>query len=303
MLNMANYLTTKFIFSLYFFAQTAQTAQDEKKNLEKATELIAKITTYKIVKGLIILIIVYIGLWALDKLINWLSEKVPLKFRLKIKQSLPFLRAFVVGLALVILLNLYLNLSPNNLLTVTGTVAVALGFAFKDYASSLIAGIIALFESPYQVGDRVKIAGYYGEITNYGLRGILIQTPSDNLVTIPHNKIWTEAISNANKGDVEAQTVVNFYLAHQVDVDRVTNILYKVAYTSKYTQLSLPVLIVMAEKPWGSHFKLKCYPIDARDEFIYQTDLTKRAKQAFAQYDISYPVSPMLGESSPQLLD
>ncbi|MGB5596471.1 MAG: mechanosensitive ion channel family protein, partial [Crocosphaera sp.] len=175
-----------------------------------------------------------------------------------------------------------------------GTVAVALGFAFKDYASSLIAGIVALFESPYQVGDRVKIGDYYGEITNYGLRGIIIKTPNDNLVTIPHNKIWTEAISNANKGSIEAQTVVDFYLAHAVDVERVTQILYQVAHTSKYTQLRLPILVVMEEKPWGTHFKLKCYPFDARDEFIYQTDLIKRAKQAFEQHGISYPVLPML---------
>ena len=37
----------------------------------------------------------------------------------------------------------------------------------------------------------------------------------------------------------------------------------------------------MAEKPWGSHFKLKCYPIDARDEFIYTTDLTKGISVVF----------------------
>ena len=78
-------------------------------------------------------------------------------------------------------------------------------------------------------------------------------------MTIPHNKICPEAISNANKGSIEAQTIINFYLAHHVDVDQVMRILYHVAYTSKYTQLELPILVVMEEKPWGS----QCYPIDA----------------------------------------
>ena len=73
-----------------------------------------------------------------------------------------------------------------------------MGFAFKDYASSIIAGIVGLFESPYGVGDRIKIGDYYGEVINYGLRSVTIQTPDDSTVTIPHNKIWTEAISNAN---------------------------------------------------------------------------------------------------------
>ncbi len=270
--------------------------KENKSNVQKASEILAEITTFKIFQAIIILLVAYASILAIDKLINWLSEKVPLRFRLSIKQSLPFWHAFVLGFAGILLINLFLNLSPNNLLAITGTAAVALGFAFKDYVSSVIAGVIALFEGPYQVGDRVKIGEYYGEIMNYGLRGVMLKTPDDNIVTIPHNKLWTDAISNSNKGNLEAQVNVNFYLAHEVDVEQVLQILYRVAYTSKYTQLKLPILVVIDEKPWGTCFKLKSYPIDARDEFVYQTDLIRRAKQAFAKCGVAYPIvaSPML---------
>lgn len=268
-------------------------AQTNKDTADRASEIIAEITTVKIIQGIFIVAIAWGGIWTTEKLISWLSEKVPLRFRLPIKQSIPFWRAFILGWAGVLLINLFLNLSANNVLALTGTAAVALGFAFKDYASSVIAGIIGLFEVPYQVGDRVKIGEHYGEIISYGLRGILLQTPDDDTVTIPHNKLWTDAIANTNKGNIEAQTIVDFYLAHEVDVDRVIEILYRVARTSKYTQLKFPILVVMEEKPWGTHFKLKCYPIDARDEFIYKTDLTKRAKQTFAKYNITYPRFPV----------
>ena len=123
----------------------------------------------------------------------------------------------------------------------------------------------------------------------YGLRSVRIQTPNDNTVTIPHNKIWTEAVSNSNAGALEAQVVTKFYFAHEIDIDRVKTILYRVAQTSKYTHLKLPIVVVMQEKPWGSVFKLKCYPLDARDEFIYKTDLITRAKQSFAEYELAYP--------------
>ena len=195
----------------------------------------------------------------------------------------------VLTTAIVILMNLFLNLSQENILAVTGTVAVALGFAFKDYASSIIAGIVGLFESPYGVGDRIQIGEHYGEVVSYGLRAVKIRTPDDNMVTIPHNKIWTEAVSNANAGALEAQVVTEFYFAHEIDVNQVRKILYRVAQTSKYTALKLPIVVVMEEKPWGTSFKLKAYPLDARDEFIYQTDLIVRAKQAFAKYDLAYP--------------
>ncbi len=285
MLDFLNYVNLKY-YSLVVFAQTNPNKPD---NL---SQIFSEITTFKVIQGVIIIAIAYGAMWATQKLMSWLSEKVPLRFRLPIKQSIPFWRAFILGFAIVLLIDLFLTLSANNVLALTGTVTVALGFAFKDYVSSVIAGIIGLFEIPYQVGDRVKIGEHYGEIVSYGLRGIMLQTPDDDTVTIPHNKLWTDAIANTNKGNVEAQTVIDFYLAHDVDIDRVIQILYRVARTSKHTQLKLPILVVIQEKPWGTHFKLKCYPIDARDEFIYRTDLTKRAKQIFAKYNISYPPLP-----------
>ena len=219
----------------------------------------------------------------------WLSEKIAKEWRLRVKQFLPFLRMFVLTNATVILMNLFLNLSPENILAVTGTVAVALGFAFKDYASSIIAGIVGLFELPYGVGDRIKIGEHYGEVISYGLRSVRIKTPDDNIITIPHNKIWTEAISNSNTGALEAQVITEFYFAHDIDTNLVRKILYRVAQTSKYTALKLPIVVVMEEKPWGSSFKLKSYPLDARDEFAYKTDLTARAKQAFTKHKLAYP--------------
>ncbi len=180
-------------------------------------------------------------------------------------------------------------MSANNLLALTGTISVALGFAFKDYASSLIAGFVALFEVPYRVGDRIQIGEHYGEVISFGLRGIRLRTPSDNIVTIPHNKIWTEPISNSNDGALEAQVMVDFYFAQDVDLDLVMKILYEAAYTSQYTQLKLPIVVTIDETPWATHLMLKAYPMDARDENIYKTDLLKRSKQALIHYGIKYP--------------
>lgn len=268
----------------------AQSAEDAaRETAEQTKDIVSKITTGKVAQALLILLVTYISLKLLDRIVTWLSERTAKEWRLRVKQFLPFLRMVVFTTVLVILMNLFLNLSRENILAVTGTIAVALGFAFKDYASSIIAGIVGIFESPYRVGDRVKIGEHYGEVIGYGLRSVRILTPDDNTVTIPHNKIWTEAIANSNAGQLEAQVVTKFYFAHNIDIELIKKILYRVAQTSKYTHLKLPIVVVMQEQPWGSVFKLKCYPLDARDEFIYQTDLITRAKQAFAKYQLAYP--------------
>ena len=268
----------------------AQSTDDAaKETVEQTQQIITEITTWKISQGLIVLVISYIIIQVIDKLVIWVSEQVAKEWRLQVKQFLPFFRMMGLTITIVLLMNLFLNLSRDNLVAVTGTVAVALGFAFKDYVSSIIAGIVGLFEAPYRVGDRIQIGDYYGEVRSYGLRGIRLQTPEDNVVTIPHNKIWTNAVSNANMGELEAQVITQFYFAHEVDVELVIKILYRVAYTCKYTYLKLPILVILEEKPWGTFFELKSYPLDARDEFIYKTDLTKRAKRVFAKYNLHYP--------------
>lgn len=251
--------------------------------------VLTNITLQKIFRSLVVILIAYGSIFVIQSLTSWSSERVPRRFRLLIKQSLPFWKGLILILTVSYLLNLFLNLSQENLLALTGTIAIALGFAFKDYVSSIIAGVVALFEAPYRVGDRIQIEDHYGEVVGYGLRAIRLKTPDDNIVTIPHNKTWTEAVSNANSGELEAQILTDFYFAHTVDAEQVIQILYQAAYSSKYTQLKLPIVVVMQEHIWGTQFKLRSYPMDARDEFIYKTDLIRRAKQAFARQNLPYP--------------
>lgn len=271
----------------------SQAASDTASQTRK---ILTEITGPKVLQALIILVVAYVTIKAVDGLVTWLSERVAKERRLRVMQFQPFARTFVVTLTVVMLMNLFLKLSQENVLAVTGTVAVALGFAFKDYASAVIAGIIGLFEAPYRVGDRIEIADEYGEVISYGLRGIRLRTPSDNVVTVPHNHIWTNSVSNANMGELEAQVVTEFYLGHEADAELVKRILYRIAHTSKFTHLGLPVVVVMEEQSWGSRFRLKCYPLDARDEFIFKTDLTVRAKKMFAKHGLPYPRRFELGE-------
>lgn len=269
-------------------------AQSTVPSAEKLDRLFREITFGRVLQAVLAVLITYGLLLAIRSFTTAISEKVPRRFRLIIKQSVPFLRGLVLIVTISYLLDLFLNLTGSNLLALTGTIAVALGFAFKDYISSIIAGIVTLFEGPFRVGDRIQIGDHYGEVVDYGLRGLRLQTPDDNTVTIPHNTAWTDPISNANSGQLEAQVVTEFYFAHEADINRAVDILYQAAYSSRYTQLKLPVAVIVTEEPWATHLKLKAYPMDARDEFVYKTDLILRIKKACSQYRIQYPKIPTL---------
>ena len=286
-LEFSEYFSMGFPKVSFYLAQSVGDSAQE--TAEQAKDLLTEITLIKVVEAIVIVIVAFALTKLLDRFLFWISERIAKEWRLRVKQFVPFVRMLVLTSAIVLLLNRFLNLSQQNVLAITGTVALALGFAFKDYVSSIIAGLLGLFEAPYQIGDRIKIGEDYGEVMSYGLRGLRLRTPNDDIVSIPHNKIWTEAISNANMGSLEAQVTTSFYLEHYADSEQVRNILYRVAQTSRYTQLKLPIAVVIEEKIWGTLFKLKAYPIDARNEFDYKTDLTLRAKKKFRECGFSYP--------------
>ena len=265
-------------------SETSQATPDQ-----TPPSLFQPVTPQRLGGTVVAIAIAWLLLDAARRLSHWLSENVDRRFRLLVKQSLPFVQGLIFLLITLYVTRLWIVFSNANLIAVGGSIALALGFAFKDFASSIVAGLLALYESSYRVGDRVQIRDWYGEVVGFGLRSIRLRTPDDNIVTIPHSTIWSEAVSNGNDGELEAQVVTDVYLDNQSDIQAAVRILYLAAYTSKYTQLKLPIEVVISEHPWYTHLKLKCYPMDARNEFAYKTDLLVRAKKALEEKNISYP--------------
>lgn len=249
---------------------------------EEATTIIRnleKIPWYRILTVVAIAwLVVLISRWVL----RWLANRLPARFRLHILPLVPVIRLVVITIALMRLFPLVVNITPGNVIAILSALGVALGFAFKDYVSSLIAGIVAIYERPYRTGDWVKIDNDYGEVKSVGVRAVTLVTPDDTTVTIPHSKIWDNNIANANDGLREHQCIAHFYLHPAHDAELIRRKLWDVAMTSPYTQLKRPVVVIVQEKPWGTHYQLKAYPIDGRDEFQYITDLTVRGKLLFA---------------------
>ncbi|NNJ26493.1 mechanosensitive ion channel family protein [Alienimonas chondri] len=224
----------------------------------------------------------WLAIWLLRKALPYLADRGPSQLRLTLLGAVPIARLALLTLAILWVGQLVFNITLQNFLVVAGAVGVALGFAFKDYASSLIAGIVAVFERPYRPGDWIRMGDDYGEVISVGLRTVVIRTPADDVVAAPHSKIWTENVANSNDGARTLLCVADFYLAPDHDADRVREALSDVALTSAYLSFGKPVAVMLSETPWGTHYKVKAYPFDMRDQFAFVSDLTVRGKRAVA---------------------
>lgn len=246
--------------------------------------------------SLVNILLVGLGAWLLIEIIQrgipWVAERVPARFRLYLLPLVPIIRLFVLGVAAINIVTMIIEPTPQNLLAIAGASAVAIGFAFKDYASAIIAGIVAIYEQPYRLGDWVRIGSDYGEVRSVGLRALKIVTPDDTSVTIPHSRIWTDNIANANNGNRDHMVIAEFYITPGHDAELVRRTLYDVALTSPYTHVARPIAVIVFERPWATHYRLKAYPIDGRNEFQFISDMTVKGKEALQALGIKFANLP-----------
>ncbi len=83
-----------------------------------------------------------------------------------------------------------------HLLAGAGIVGIVAGFAFKDIASNIFAGLLLKIQHPYQKGDWVKIDDKYGAIVEVGWITTSIKTVPGQLVFIPNQIVYSNPFTN-----------------------------------------------------------------------------------------------------------
>jgi len=217
-----------------------------------------------------------------------LAQALPPRTRPRLVRWIPVMRLVAQLIAFVLVIMLVTD-SPAATLV---SVVVAIGVIMRDYFSSLIAGIVALWETPYRPGDWIELGGHYGKVKEVGLRTVQMVTPDDTLIIVPHATIWSGVVANANDGAPDHLCVANFYLHPDHNAKAVRQKLRDVAITSPYIRLDKDAKVIVLEKPWGTHYRVKGYPVSGDDEFMFISDLTVRGKEALIGMNCQFATIP-----------
>ena len=246
----------------------------------------------KIATSLLIMAVAYILSGLTTAGFDNLGERLAAR-RLLLKRFASLTRfAIYISAATIIVVGV-LKPDQQTLLTLSATLAVAVGLALKDLTGSIIAGVIVLLDSPFQVGDRVQFGDTYGEVVEIGLRTVKINTLDDNLVSIPNNKFLTDAVASSNAGALDMMVVLDFLIGVDDDHDTARRIVEEATLTSKFVYLRKPVAVhvldVRLDNTVATRIQSKFYVSDTRYETSIKTDITQRVKRTFARLGIGSP--------------
>ena len=183
------------------------------------------------------------------------------------------------------------------MIAAAGGLAVAVGLSLKDVVASLIAGIILLFDRPFNVGDRVSFQGMYGEIESIGLRVVRMQSLNDDTITIPNSKFITEAVASGNFGKLTMMVTTDLHLHPSADLELATRLVYESVVTSRYAYVRQPTSIVVEQVPFGTflamRLTIKAYVIDVIFEKAFVTDIVKRCTSTLNERRIPWAGQPL----------
>ena len=246
--------------------------------------------------GVVTAIGILAATWVVNQLLQTFFERLGDRFteqRLRIRQAGTFLRFFFYLCAIAAGIALSLELSNEVVLALGGTLAVTVGFAFKDLAASIIAGVTILIDKPFQVGDRVSFGGVYGEVREMGLRSVRLVTLDDDLVTIPNNKFLTEITSTSNAGELDMMVQVDVYIGVDQDLATAKRIVSEAVTSTQYAYLRKPWTVQVAQLIQDSYVALrlraKFYVLDVQYESAVRTDVHERVLTAFREAGIQPP--------------
>lgn len=242
--------------------------------------------------GVLVLVVTYVLVRFMTSALQELGTRWVDK-RLLINQLATLARFAVWLLGLGVALAFSVSLTKEVLLAVGGTAALTIGFALKDLAASILAGVIIIIDRPFQVGDRVSFGGVYGEIASIGLRSVRLVTLDDNVVTIPNNKFLTDIVSSGNWGALDMMIQMDFFVGVDQDVARAEELVGEALTSCRYAYTKKPWVVlvnqVLQENVMAIRLRAKAYVLDVQYEKAFETDVTKRVMASFREHRILPP--------------
>ena len=278
------------VSSVSLFSQVADSTAVSGDNiigeLNKETRNISSyFNASKIIFSILIIISTYIFLRVLSLMMGVWAERNT-KHRVTIKGLIPLARVIIWTGALTFILVAVFRPPMASVLAFSASIGVAVGFASQDLLKNIFGGIIIIFDKPFQIGDKVQIGNYYGEIVGVGLRSTRLVTSDDNLVSVPNSDVMNMPVSNANSGEENCQVVTEIYLPLSCDINRVRNFAMETAQVSKHIYLNKPIAVLFFQEKIGHKVmlkvKVKAYVNDIRNEFAFKSEVTEVLTKEFA---------------------
>jgi small conductance mechanosensitive channel len=133
------------------------------------------------------------------------------------------LNVLIVGIAVLMLLSSFVDITP--LLASVGVAGLAVSLGAQTLIKDIIGGFLILLENQYGIGDVIQVGDVSGTVERLSLRATQLRDISGSLHVVPNGE--ARIVSNLTKD--WSRALVDVGVAYEEDLDRVLRVLEEVS--------------------------------------------------------------------------
>ena len=167
--------------------------------------------------GLLVLVLTALGA-SLTRgvLTHFLSRSKLRRSLIELFQQVSYVSVWVLGLLLTAMI-VFPGVTPTKALGGLGLLSVAVGFAFRDIFENFFAGVLLLWQFPFEPGDYIECEGTLGHVERVTIRMTTIRTVTDELVVVPNSLLFKNPV-NVLTSRPRRRATLMVGVAYEVDV-------------------------------------------------------------------------------------
>lgn len=186
--------------------------------------------------------------------------------------------------------------------TLTGAIALAVGFAAQDIISNFVSGIFIIRDEPFHVGDWIEWDGKEGVVRDVQLRTTKIETFDNEVITVPNSQLANNPVTNPVSND-ELRITFSFGIDYDDNIEQAKQVILEEARSTQGT-VSDPSPTVRLTELGDSYVGLTgavwiAEPTHS-DYVKVRSDFVQAVKERFDAegIDMPYPFTELTGEVS-----
>ncbi len=129
-------------------------------------------------------------------------------------------RAVVIAIGAIYLLRALSGKPLSALVAGLGIGGIAIALAAQDTLKNFFGSIMIMLDKPFSVGQRVLVENYDGVVEDIGFRSTRVRTLTGHLVTVPNEKMATNAIENIGRRP-HIRRLTNLTITYDTPPDKV----------------------------------------------------------------------------------
>lgn len=115
------------------------------------------------------------------------------------------------------------NFDVTGFVAALGILGFTIGFALQDISKNFVAGILLLWQQPFNIDDVISVAGYTGKVTDVSIRATELRTFDGLQVLVPNAEVYTSPITNFTKAAVR-RLALRIGVSYTTDLDKATRV-------------------------------------------------------------------------------